>query len=337
MLCNIVKGIQMKKLLVKLFLSLTIIQSQAQQPVNFKGQIKNTKADEVIYLVLDGVLIRLQVLEDGTFSTNTSIQELPSFYSLANIAKNGKIEQQTPRIWFNKDSIDISINWADKTFQPQEKMPYQSLSEKIESLKTDAQNEFILNHTVNIPILYFVNKNKKSISIADLDLFTQKVDDTYKSSFYFKRLENYLWAKKRKLLKVGEKVEDFSLPDKDGNQVSVINSNNKTKLITIFSSGCSYSIASISMLEKISKMNTGKIEIITIWADDIRDTWLTEHADKKSNMSWTNLWDEHKFASTYFNNTSWPTFYVVDAQGKLVDQFKSYNQKTANKLKALVE
>jgi len=337
MLCSIVKGIQMKKLLVKLCLSLIFIQSQAQQPVNFSGQIKNAKPDETIYLVLDGVLVHLQVLENGTFSTNTSIQELPSFYYLANITKNGKIEQQTPRIWFDKNSVDININWADKTFQPQEKMFYQSISEKIESLKTNVQNEFILNHTVNIPILYFVNKNKESISISDLDLFTQKVDETYKSSVYFKRIENYLMAKKRKPLKVGDKVEDFSLPDKDGNQVSVINSNNKTKLITIFSSGCSYSVSSIDMLEQISKMNNGKIEIITIWADDIKDTWITEHADIKNKISWTNIWDEYKFASTYFNNTSWPTFYVVDAQGKLVDQFKNYSQKTANKLKALVE
>jgi peroxiredoxin len=138
-------------------------------------------------------------------------------------------------------------------------------------------------------------------------------------------------------LKIGDKVANFSLPNRDGNPVSVINESGKTKLVTFFSSGCSFSISSISLLEQLEKINNGKIEIITVWADDSKNSWLNEHLDQKSKITWVNVWDEYHFASTYFNNTGWPTFYVINAEGRLIDSFFGYKQKTANKLKELIK
>jgi peroxiredoxin len=328
----------MKKILLTLTLGLILSQSQAQKSINFSGKIKNFNTADSIYLGLDGnAIMQLKLQANGTFSTNANIQQTPSFFYFAKISKKGKIEQQTPRIWFDKDSMEVNIDWLDKSFQIPNILLYQSMSEKIETLKGDKQTEFILNNPINIPILYFVNENKDKISISNLEAFCQKVDEIYQSSIYFKELTNYISAKKRKPIKIGSIVEDFTLPNKDGNQVPVINANEKTKLITIFSSGCFYSISSISLLEQLKKVNDNKIEIISIWADETKDAWLNAYIDQKNKITWTNVWDEYGFASTYFNNTGWPTFYVINAEGRLMDIFHNYSQKTANKLKDLTK
>lgn len=77
--------------------------------------------------------------------------------------------------------------------------------------------------------------------------------------------------------------------------------------------------------------------MITIWEDASKEMWLNAHQEKKKNITWTNLWDEFGFASTYLNKKMWPTFYVISADGVLTDKFKGYNKKTARKLKELVK
>lgn len=327
----------MKNLFLTLALCLSIYQVQAQGTVNFSGQIKNTNPAELIYLGLDGFLSPLKILEDGTFTVDVAIHQTPSFFYFANISKKGKIEQQTPLIWFEKDSIEVNFDWSNRPFQIQGLMSFQSISEKIEALKGKEQINFILNNPNSIPSLHFANEHKEKISISDLETFLQNVNEEYKNSIQLRRIESYVSAKKLKTLKKGEKVKDFKLPDKDGNQISAFNRSDKKHLIAIFSSGCSFSIASISLLEQVVELNNNKIEVITIWDDKSKDTWLNTHQDKKSKITWTNLWDEYGFASTYLNRTMWPVFYVFNEGGELTEIIKGYKKKTARKLKALVE
>jgi peroxiredoxin len=327
----------MKNLFLTLILCITINQVQAQKKVNFSGQISNSNSSELIYLGLDEFLLPLKIFEDGTFTIDVAIQQNPSFFYFAKISKRGKIERQTPRIWFENDRINITLDWSNKSFQMEGLMPFQSTSEKIEDLKGKQQIEFILNNPSNIPSSYFVNSLKEKISISELEKFSQSVNDQYKNSIYLKRIENYVFAKKLKTLKKGEKVKDFKLPDKDGNKISVINRRNKKQLIALFSSGCSSSIASINLLEQLAELNNDKIEMTTIWDDKSKNTWLNTHQDKKSKITWTDLLDEYGFASTYLNTTMWPTFYVIDEEGELTEIIKGYRKKTAKKLRALLE
>jgi hypothetical protein len=327
----------MKKLFLTLILSISIYQVYAQRMVNFSGQIKNTSPEELIYLGLDGFLLPLKVIEDGTFSIDGNIQHNPSFFYFAKISKRGKIENQTPQIWFETDQIKINLDWSNKSFQMEDLMPFQSTSEKIESLKGSQQIDFILSNPNSFPSLYFADKNKEEMSISDLEKLSMSISEEYNNSIYIKRIESYVSAKKRNPIEKGNIVEGFKLPNKDGQYISVFNDENKPRLITIFSSGCTYSIASINLLEQLSELNNDKIEIITIWDDPTKETWLNTNTEKKAKITWTNLWDEYGFASTYLNRTMWPTFYVINEEGVLTDIIKGYDEKTAKKLKALVE
>lgn len=327
----------MKKLFLTFILLIAFCQAQAQVAVNISGKIDNLNVAESIYLGIDGRLFPLKLTSDRTFSLDVIRSETPSSFYLAHITKRGKIEQKTPLIWFERDSVQITKDWEDQSYQMNGLLPFQANSEKIEALKGKEQFDFILANPIDIPSLYFVERQKKKISVPDLERFTQLVKEEQQNSPYFKRIENYIAAKKRDEIKIGSKVEDFPLPRKDGKQVSVINSNNKTTLISLFSSGCAYSVASIGILEKVADLNNDKIEMITIWEDSSREIWLNTQKDKKEKITWTNLWDEFGFASTYLNNKMWPTFYVINAEGELEEIIKGYSQKTSNRLKELVE
>lgn len=327
----------MKKLFLTFILLIAFCQAQAQIAVNISGKIENLNTTESIYLGIDGRLFPLNPPADGTFSLDISISEIPSSFYLAHIPKSGKIEQKTPLIWFESDSVQITKDWSDQSYQMQGLLPFQATSEKIEALEGKEQFEFILANTLEYPSLYFAEKQKENTDIADLERFTQLVKEEQRNSSYYKRIENYIAAKKRDEIKIGGKVEDFTLPDKEGNQVSVINSNNKTTLIALFSSGCAYSVASIGILEKVAAMNNGKIEMITIWEDSSQEIWLNTQKEEKEKITWTNLWDEYGFASTYLNRKMWPTFYVINAEGELEEIIRGYSQKTSNRLKELVE
>lgn len=327
----------MKNLFLTLTLCLSIYQVQAQRTVKFIGQIKNTNPGEFIYLGLEEVLLPLKVMEDGTFEVEGNIEQNHSFFYFAKISKRGKIENKTPRIWFEADRIKITLDWSNKSYQTERLMPFQSISENTELLDGYEQFKFILKNPNEIPSLYFADLSKEKYKISDLEEYLDTLSEKSKKSIYAKRIENYLSAIKRPSLKKGKSVENFQLPNEKNEYVDVINGKNKPQVIALFSSGCAYSIASINLLEQLSELNKGKIEIVSIWDDKSKNTWLNSHQDEKSKITWTNLWDEFGFAKTYLNRKMWPTFYVINENGELTKILKGYDKKTAKELKRLVE
>ena len=327
----------MKQLYLILMLCMFLFKLNAQSVVQISGQIKNAGPEAVIYLGLEEYLLPLQLTEDGSFSVEETIEHTPSFFHLANISKRGKIEPLTPHIWFENPQIEVVIDLADQSFQMENTMPFQSISEKIEALDGNQQLALILEHPNNLPSLYFADLNKEKFSGVDLESYYKSLDEAHKNTKYAKRIENHLSAINKPNLKKGMAVENFKLPNRNNAYVDVVNKNGKPQVLALFSSGCAYSIASINLLEQLAQLNNGKIEIVTIWNDKSKQTWLNSYKEEKSNITWTDLWDEYGFAGTYFNLSSWPTFYVLNAKGELTQILKGYDKKTAKALKKLVE
>ncbi|WP_226390601.1 TlpA family protein disulfide reductase [Penaeicola halotolerans] len=326
----------MKQLVLILLLNMMVYQVQAQQTVHFSGKINNLDPTEIVRLSYGTTSYFLELSSDHRFARDIEVAETPTFFYFSTISKSGKIIQHTPRIWFDNDSVVINLDWSDKSIQTANTLDIQAVSEKIESLKGKKQKEFILNNPNEIPSLYFADRNKEKMSTSDLTQLLQALNEANKNTTYATRIKNYVAAKKLGGLKKGDKVNDFTLPDETGQEVSVIKGSDKTKLIAIFSSGCQYSIASIKLLSQLSEINEGQIEIITIWDDASKDTWLNTHKEEKDKITWTNLWDGYNFAATYLNRKLWPSFYVVNKEGVLTDKFHSLNKKTAQKLGDLV-
>jgi hypothetical protein len=291
----------------------------------------------MMYLSLGGRLFPLKLSTDGAFSLEADVRSIPAHFYFAKVSKQGRIENQTPLIWFESDSVEVRLDWPSKEYSLQETVSFQTASENLESMPWEKQKEYIFGNPNSIPSLYFAETNKEKIGVTDLGTLLQNVNEHYRTTDYYKRIEYFVAAKKLANLEEGSKVENFFLPNKEGSQVSILGESGKPTLISLFSSGCTYSIASISMLEEISAANQGKIQLITIWDDSTKGTWLDTYQEYKSKISWTNLWDQYGFATTYLNRTMWPTFYIVSAEGELLEIVKGYSKKTEKTLKELVQ
>lgn len=322
--------------LISVFCFFTML-AGAQEKVSVSGKIENVDESELIYLGIGGGLFPLKLSKEAMFSFEADVKNIPSNFYFASLSKSGKIERLSPLIWFEKDIIEVRFDWPSKRFFMQETVSFQTASENLESMEWEQQKEQILRNPNSILSLYFADGKKDKIDITDLEGLLQDSREDFGTSDYFKRIENFVAAKKLMGLGKGSKLEDFSLPDKEGNQVSVLGEAKKPRIISLFSSGCAYSIASISMLEEISKTSGDRIHLVTIWDDSTKQMWLDTHQDYKSKISWTNLWDEYGFASTYLNRTMWPTFFVVSEQGDLLEIVEGYSKKTERKLKEMVD
>jgi hypothetical protein len=254
----------MKVLKLILLVSIFAYEIQAQDTISIEGTIINYSSGETLYLNLTGHLFPLQVTAEGTFSFQGKVLESPSFFKLVSYSKRGKIKHQTPLIWFEGDQVTATIDWSDQSVQIQDPVTFQSTSEKIEGLPKSQRIKYILRHPDNFPSLYFANQLKEKISLSNLEKFTRETRQDYKSTAYFQRIDHYISAKKRSPLKKGKKIEDFNLPNKFGQEVSILEGSHQTTIIALFSSGCSFSIASIDLLEQVDKMKDDQTKLITI-------------------------------------------------------------------------
>ncbi len=321
------------KTLITLFLSLLAALTWAQQTVVIKGKINNSDASEKIFLGFEDVLKPLEPRADGAFELTAKVSSFPTFFYFSTISKKGKIISKSPLIWFESDSLFVELNWLDGTITMEGKLPYQGLSEKLEALKGKQQMEEARKHANAIPALYFANVLKEKIGIADLEAFLANVPDSLRALHYFKKIENYLLAQKIGPLKKGSVVQDFQLPDSTGNLISILQNSGKKQLVALVSTGCFHSLASLSMLQELANHNNRHYEITAIWDDGSKGIWLRARKEQKSKISWTNLWDEYGFATTYFGMQVSPSFYVIDETGVLVEVFRGYDEQIALKIK----
>ena len=327
----------MHRIILVLIAMILTIPLNAQLPINIQGTITNYNGESIIYLGNDETILPLTISKDGAFSIDMDFAQLPSFVSVKTVSGRGKITNHLPRIWFSDDNLSLDINWVEKTFDSSSKVPYQELSQEMENLKGKKQKQLILANPNQWPGLFFADRFKEDLPISDLEAFLERTTEEFSQSIYAKRIEYFIAAERMNPIKKGKALADFKLPNEQGEEIALLQSSDKPKLIALFSSGCAYSVASIQLLQKLHEEGSDQLEIITIWEDNSRDTWLNYRKDEKEDITWINLWDQYGFASTYLDRKMWPSFYVVDPEGILIDRFSGYSQKSADKIRALIK
>jgi uncharacterized protein YdeI (BOF family) len=181
----------MKKLFFTLLLNGTIFWALAQQRVNITGQIDNINSSEKVYLGLGSLVMPLELSADGNFNIDQTIEAIPSFFYVAKVSPRGKIERQIPQVWFVDDSVEIKINWSDKSYQIKNRLAYQSISEKIEAQNGKDQIAVILDNPNEVPSLYFAEAQKEKISFVDLERLSENFNEESKSSISGKKNKQF--------------------------------------------------------------------------------------------------------------------------------------------------
>lgn len=221
------------KILHLLVVSLLVptLSIKAQTKVTVLGQINHFDPSEKLYLEVGESLTLLKRTEQGQFSVAMQVPALPSHLSLTTISDRGKIERQLPLIWFDTDTIRVTIDWQNKTYEIPALLPIQATSERIESLNGNSRKAHILKNP-NTASLYFAHREKDEFSLSDLEGFLAALGPKERRSSLAERLEHFVKAKKLGPVAVGEPLKDFQLADEDGNLNAVLTSTHKPKLIS---------------------------------------------------------------------------------------------------------
>ncbi len=121
-------------------------------------------------------------------------------------------------------------------------------------------------------------------------------------------------------LKVGDNAPDFSLPDKDGNMVSLSSFQGQVVLIDFWASWCHFCREeNPGLVDIYQQQQSNGFEIIGISVDDNRDNWLQAVADDQiqyTQVSDLKAWNSEVVAT--FKVESIPHMILINEAGTIL-------------------
>jgi peroxiredoxin len=169
-------------------------------------------------------------------------------------------------------------------------------------LKKPKKNQFLSADQISDLMLFAPIKKKVEI---------EKVKDTLK-------INNKTVLSKK--LKIGKKMENFSLPNQLGNSVSIEDYKGKVVLINFWASWYKPTRKNnAELIEIYSKYKNKDFEIVSISIDTFADNWI--EAIEKDGLTWINLieiggW--HGKVTNQFEIKGIPLNILLDKEGKII-------------------
>lgn len=323
----------MKLILSHIFLFLFVFELNAKDHFTINGKIFSEQ--EYVLRTKDHQY-SIKPNKSGFFEIDVKYDEFPFYYTVHSVSKKRKYSKKSPVVWIENDSAKPTLEIKEEGLRLNNKSEIQKFSERIENARRKDKIKIIKGNLDQIPALYFLNQEKENISVKELEQILQQIPSENQNHIYVKRTNAYYEAIKIEKLKKGSRLESFSLIDESGKKHDIMSNTNKTKIIAVLSSGCSYSLASISLLEQVEDNRTDNIEVFSIW-DQQSEPWEVDKLQQKEKIVWTNLWDQYSFAHHYLRVKAHPTFYVVSPEGILEDRFGGYSKRTAKKFAKLLK
>lgn len=146
------------------------------------------------------------------------------------------------------------------------------------------------------------------------ELFTSLV----KNSIYGQEVNQLL--QKATLLEIGNSAPLFTLPNKDGNLVSLNSLKGSYVFLDFWASWCAPCRREHPNLIKLNEIYSSKgLEILSISMDKRKDVWLK--AINEDKLTWTQLSDLKAMDSEVANNYGikiLPTNFLIDREGKII-------------------
>jgi peroxiredoxin len=152
----------------------------------------------------------------------------------------------------------------------------------------------------------------------------------YKQSLFGQRIGNYL--KVGDILNKGNNITDFEALDKDGNKHRLSEIKGKYILLDFSTTYCGPCIESLEDLKIISKKYAEQLGIVSFSGDGGKATWLK--GISRDQPAWLSLWDgKGSYGETIlkYGVTGYPTFFLIDPQGKIVSKWSGYGKSPGEK------
>lgn len=203
--------------------------------------------------------------------------------------------------------------------------PYAKLSNEISQAEPELQEQLILqNLDKEVGLNWLISKSSEfsqeelQSSILSVSPELQELN-SYKRFVAEVNLEGVSFSRKE-----GNPSRDFELESRSGKRVSLSEFDGQYRLLEFSFSGCKPCIEALPEIGEIHKQFGDELEIISIWNDPTKETWLNSSKKYKEMILWTDLWDESGYVTKLYQIDLWPTYMLVNPKGEIEQIWRGY-------------
>lgn len=144
--------------------------------------------------------------------------------------------------------------------------------------------------------------------------YFERLSPKVQSSFFGQHARDVLFAQK-----VGEQAAPFSLPDPQGELVSLSDYKGKYVVIDFWGTWCGWCVKDLPKMKQFYDQYRDKVEFISIACRDSQKKW--KEAIKKHEMNWVNLLNPDDKLAIAYGIEGYPTKLIIDPQGKVIGKY----------------
>ncbi|WP_035668612.1 redoxin domain-containing protein [Flavobacterium sp. 83] len=166
-------------------------------------------------------------------------------------------------------------------------------------------------------------ENSRNLSNNTLLKCLESLRENFKNTFVYNTLQEYF--KNRKNSQIGERFMDFKVINSGQKTVkseSIFESNKEKYVLDFGASWCKYCIIQAREINKnYSKIDTSKIQIISLSIDEDKDRWLLYH--KKENYKWKGFLINKNKGNDNIRSiiSTIPAYFVLDKDKKIIGKY----------------
>ena len=293
--------------------------SEEKKGYVIEGQVADVK-EGMMYLkkYVDKTFVEVDsaVILDGKFKFEGVASE-----ALAHGLTTRK-ESSRPMVFFlDNDAMTVSMNESGKemTIVGSEANDIYLRNAKLTRSKGYSLDSLIAAHPASPVVAYFVVKDfAYKLDLAGMKAVRAQFDASLAGTEYVNQIESMI-ARMEKV-QVGSEAPDFTLPDVDGNPVSLSSFRGKYVLVDFWAAWCpDCRKENPNIVAAWERYKDKNFAVLGVSLDRKRDQWLA--AIEKDGLKWTQVSD-----LKYWNSEAallycirWiPMSYLIDPEGKIV-------------------
>lgn len=318
-------------------LSLAAFSSLAySQNVSIKGVITNNQADSVLiesFVPTDMVKKKVKLSNTGDFEVKLTIVSA-GYFKLGIDDNNYMVLVLHPgdKIEVAADALNM-YGTARVTGSPSTSqfyaanLKFSQFKNQKDSVKAEADRQVqLLDLKEEHYAIQYIKQNPRSLTSLMMaerankeeyyDVLFMLDSNLYREYPANKMVQDFhAEVSKLTFLKVGTKVPDIKLMDKNGKPVSLSSLRGKLVLIDFWATWCGPCKAEIPNLKRIYASYKDKgFEIFSVSIDRSKDQWVSGSKD----LPWVSVFDDGGVVASQFNVSSIPFMMLVDKEGTIV-------------------
>lgn len=231
-------------------------------------------------------------------------------------------ESSRPMVFFlENNAMNITMNESGKemTITGSEANDIYLRNAKITRSKGYSLDSLLAAHSASPVAAYFVVKDfAYKLDLEGMKAVRAKLDASLAGSEYVNQIESMISRMEK--VQVGSVAPDFTLPDVDGNPVSLSSFRGKYVLVDFWAAWCpDCRKENPNIVAAWEKYKDKNFAVLGVSLDRKRDQWLA--AIEKDNLTWTQVsdlkyWDSE--AAVLYCIRWIPMSFLIDPEGKIV-------------------